>query len=84
MRVAHYIVAYLERSKAFIAYVALYKKGKRSRAGSLHTCSALFHRRAPSRRQASLTGVRQASQDPSRLFGHDHDHRLSRWFDEAL
>ena len=44
----------------------------------------MFRALSPSRRQASLTGVRQASQDPSRLFGHDHDHRLSRWFDEAL
>ena len=34
MRVAHYIADDLERSKAFIAYIALCRKGKRSRAGA--------------------------------------------------
>ena len=34
MRVAHYIADDFERSKAFIAYIALYGKGKRWRAGA--------------------------------------------------
>ena len=49
MRVAHYIADDFERSEAFIAYIALCRKGKRSRAGRLHTCSALFHRRGGKR-----------------------------------
>ena len=49
MRIAHYIADDLERNKAFIAYIALCKKGKRSRAGRLHTRSALFHRRGGKR-----------------------------------
>ena len=34
MRVAHYIADDLEQSKAFIAYIALCRKGKRWRAGA--------------------------------------------------
>ena len=34
MRVAHYIADDFERSKAFIAYIALCRKGKRWRAGA--------------------------------------------------
>ena len=78
MRIAHYIADDLERSKAFIAYIALCKKKNIRAQGACIHVPRSFTVAAASVIDGSSSGQ---SEIITALSDINHDHRLSRWFD---